>query len=85
MTEEAEETGLRPVGNIAMHADDRPVNRAPEGSITEGDEAGLLPRGNAPMHEPEFSRVQGSQGRGEGGISMPQGSKAEDMMPADSE
>lgn len=84
MAEEAEETGLRPVGNIPMHADDRPVNRAPEGSITEGDEAGLQPRGNAPMHEPEFSRTQGSQGRGEGGPAMPQGSKAEGMMDPES-
>lgn len=81
MTEEAENTGLRPVGNIPMHADDRPVNRAPEDSITEGDETGLRPRGNAPMHEPEFARVQGSQGRGEGGISMPQGPKAEQVLP----
>jgi hypothetical protein len=71
VTEEAEKTGLRDVGNPPMHADDRPVNRPGSTPEMGEDEAGLGPRGDAAQHEPEFTRVQGSSGTGEGGPYMP--------------
>jgi len=69
MTEEAEKTGLREVGNPAMHSDDRPANRGgvlPE--KTDEETPGLSPRGEAAQHEPE---LQGSSQTGEGGTSVP--------------
>jgi hypothetical protein len=60
MTEEAEQTGLRTVGNPPMHADDRPVNQNPEDTMSEG-EGGLGPRGEAANHIPEYSEIQGSR------------------------
>ncbi len=80
MTEEAEKQGLRPVGEPAMHADDRPVNR--EGTTDEmgEDEAGLGPRGDAAQHEPEYGQIQGSRrGGGAGGVQMGQ----DNPQPAD--
>lgn len=80
MTEEAEETGLRTVGNPPMHADDRPVNESPDDTMGE-DEAGLGPRGEAPNHTPEFSEIQSSRtGGGAAGSAV----RAEDNpQPAD--
>lgn len=80
MTEEAEQQGLRPVGEPAMHADDRPAN---EGGTTETmgeDEAGLGPRGEAAQHEPEYSQIQGSR-RGGGASGVQMGN--ENPQPAD--
>ncbi len=60
MTEEAEKTGLRTVGNPPQHSDDRPVNENPGDTMGEG-EGGLGARGEAPNHTPEFSQIQGSR------------------------
>ena len=73
MTDETEDTGLRPVGDPPQHADDRPVNRNPE--LPDGndpDDPGLGQHGNAAEHESEFARVQGSRRGGEGGPYMPE-------------
>jgi hypothetical protein len=72
MTEEAAQTGLRPVGDTPEHADDRPVNRAPAlPEENDPETPGLGQHGDAAQHEPEFTRVQGSSGTGEGGPYMP--------------
>ncbi|HEX2054046.1 MAG TPA: hypothetical protein VHJ78_10020 [Actinomycetota bacterium] len=68
MTEEAEKTGLREVGNPPMHSDDRPVNRGGEmpGDV-QTEDPGLGPRGEAAQHEPEYTEIQGSS-RGGGNV-----------------
>lgn len=71
MTEEAVQTGLRDVGNAAMHSDDAPVNQNPElpGDI-DTENPGLRQQGNAAQHEPGFSQIQGSSQASSGGTRM---------------
>lgn len=79
MADETEDTGLRPVGDPPIHADDRPVNESPDDAV--GEEPGLQPRGDAADHIPEFSEIQGSR-RGGGAASS--AVRAEDnLQPAD--
>lgn len=80
MTEEAEQTGLRPVGDPPMHADDRPVNQNPGDTMGE-DESGLGPRGDSANHIPEYSEIQGSRrGGGAAGSAVRAG---DNPQPAD--
>ena len=80
MTEEAEQTGLRPVGDPPMHADDRPVNQNPDDTMGE-DESGLGPRGDAANHTPEYSEIQSSRrGGGAAGSAVRAG---DNPQPAD--
>ena len=80
MADEAENMGLRPVGDPPIHADDRPVNDSPDDTVGEG-ETGLAPRGEAPDHTSEFSEIQTSRrGGGAAGSAV----RAEDNpQPAD--
>jgi len=68
MTEEAENQGLRTVGNPPKHADDRPANQPSTAEGMGEGEAGLGPRGEAPQHTEDFSQIQGSR-RGGGAAS----------------
>ena len=78
---EEEETGLRPVGDPPVHADDRPVNREGTADTMGEDETGLGARGEAADHTEEFSQIQGSR-RGGGAASS--AVRAEDNpQPAD--
>ena len=71
MTEEAEQQGLRPVGDPPMHADDRPVNKGGTTPEMAEDEGGLGPRGETAQHEPEVGAIQGSRrGGGASGVQM---------------
>jgi hypothetical protein len=81
MTEEAEETGLRTVGNPPLHADDRPANREGTADSMGEDETGLGPRGDAANHIPEYSEIQDSRrGGGAAGAAV----RADDNpQPAD--
>lgn len=65
MTEEAEETGLRTVGNPPLHSDDSPANTGGTTETMGEDEAGLGPRGEAADHIPEYSAIQNTE-RGSG-------------------
>lgn len=81
MTEEAEQTGLRTVGNPPEHSDDRPINQPGTTDEMGEDETGLGPRGEVPQHTEEFSQIQGSRrGGGAAGAAV----RADDNpQPAD--
>ncbi|HEX2149987.1 MAG TPA: hypothetical protein VHI31_07450 [Actinomycetota bacterium] len=82
MTEEAEQTGLRGVGNPPLHADDRPVNQNSDETMGE-DEGGLGPRGETANHIPEYSEIQGSRRGGGAAGSAVRSADNPNPQPAD--